>query len=99
MRFSLSTPKETTRGLKSIWESKMGTTSSERIIQYAYLALKALDIFYRKNRSAVEGLTDRNGHKRKVLGERKSVSSGVEQTKGKGRECELTKICSRTVIF
>ena len=32
MRFSFSTPKEIARGLKSIWESKMGTCSSARII-------------------------------------------------------------------
>ena len=33
MRFSLSTPKEISRGLKRICESKMGTPSSARIIQ------------------------------------------------------------------
>ena len=33
MRFSLSTPKEISRGLKRIWESKIGTPSSARIIQ------------------------------------------------------------------
>ena len=44
MRFSLSTPKEIARGLKGIWESKMGTPSSARIIQDVDLALKALEI-------------------------------------------------------
>ena len=60
-RFSFSTPKEITRGLKRIWESKMGTPSSERIIQNVDLALKALEILYRLNGAAVEGLADRNG--------------------------------------
>ena len=44
MRFSFSTPKEIFRGLKRIWESKMGTPSSARIIQDVDLALKALEI-------------------------------------------------------
>ena len=91
MRFSFSTPKEIARGLKRIWESKMGTPSSARIIQDVDLALKALEIFYLENGAAVEGLADRNGHRQKVVGEAKSVSSGVARTKGKGRECELTK--------
>ena len=91
MRFSLSTPKEITRGLKRIWELKMGTPSSARIIQDVYLALKALEIVYRENGAAVGGLADRNGHRRKVAGEGKSVSWVGARTKGKGRECELTK--------
>ena len=91
MHFSFSTPKETARGLKRIWESKMGTHSSARIIQDSDLALKALEIFYRTNGDAVEGLSDRNGHIRKVLGEGKSVSWGGARTKGKSREYELTK--------
>ena len=91
MRFSLSTPKEIARGLKRIWESKMGTPSSERIIQDVDLSLKALEIVYRANGAVVEGLADRNGHKRKVVGEGKSVSWGFARTKGKGRECKLTK--------
>ena len=49
MSFSLSTPKEIARGLKRIWESKMGTPSSVRIIQDVDLALKALEIVYRAN--------------------------------------------------
>ena len=56
MRFSLSTPKEIARGLKRIWESKMGTPSSARIIQDFDLALKALEIVYHGNGAAVEGL-------------------------------------------
>ena len=43
------------------------------------------------NGDAVEGLADRNGHRRKVVGEGKSFSWGGALTKGKGRECELTK--------
>ena len=60
MRFSFSTPKEIARGLKCIWESKMGTPSLARIIQDVNLALKALEIFYRANGAAFEGLSDRN---------------------------------------
>ena len=91
MRFSFSTPKEIARGMKRTWESKMGTPSSARIIQDIDLALKALEIVYLENGAAVEGLADRNGHRQKVVGEGKSVSWGGAQTKGKGRECELTK--------
>ena len=91
MRFGLSTPKEIAIGLKRIWESKMGTPSSARIIQYVDMALKALEIVYRANGAAVEGLADRNGHRRKVVGEGKSVSCGGAQNKGKGRKYELTK--------
>ena len=86
MRLSFSTPKEIVRGLKRIWESKMGTPSSARIIQDVDLELKALEIVYRANGAAVEGLADRNGHRRKVVGEGKSVSWGGARTKGKGRE-------------
>ena len=49
MRFSFSTPKEITRGLKRIRESKMGTPSSARMFQDVDMALKALGIFYRTN--------------------------------------------------
>ena len=91
MRFSFSTPKELSRGMKRIWESKMGTPSSARIIQDVDLALKALEIVYRENGAAVEGLADRNGHRRKVVGEGESVSWGGARKKGKGRECGLTK--------
>ena len=98
MRFSFSKPKEITRGLKRICKSKTGTPSLARIIQDADLALKVLEIFYRENGAAVEGMSDRNGHRREVVGEGKSVSWGGAWTKGKGCECELTKICSCTVI-
>ena len=69
----------------------MGTPSSARIIQDVDLALKALEIVYCANGAAVEGLEDRNRYRRKVSGEGKSVSWGGARTKGKGRECEITK--------
>ena len=77
MRFSLFTPKEIARGLKSIRESKMETPSLAQIIQDVDLELKALKIVYRANGAAVEGLAGRNGHRQKVVGEGKSVSWGT----------------------
>ena len=91
MRFSFSTPKEISRGLKRIWESKMGTLSPARIIQDVDLALKALEIVYHANGDTVEGMADRNGHRRKLVDEGKCVSWGSAWTKGKGRNCKLTK--------
>ena len=55
------------------------------------LALNELEIVYLANGAAVEGLADSNVHRRKVVGEKKSVSWGGAGTKGKGREYELTK--------
>ena len=69
----------------------MGTPSSARIIQNVDLELKALEIFYRTNGAAVEGVADSNGHRRQVVGEVKSVSWGGARTKGKGGGCKLTK--------
>ena len=69
----------------------MGTASSARIIEDVDLSLKALEIVYLANGASVEGLTDSNGHRRKVVGEGKSLSWGGARTKGKGRECKLTK--------
>ena len=91
MRFIFSKPKEITRGLKCIWESKMGTPFSARIIEDVDLTLKALEIVFRENEAAVEGLADRHGHIMKVLGEGESVSWGGARTKGEGSDCELTK--------
>ena len=91
MRFSFSTTKEVSRRLKRILESKMGTPSSERIIQDVDLALKALKMVYHANWAAVEGLADRSGNRRKVVGGGGSVSWGGARTKGKGRKCELTE--------
>ena len=76
MCFSYSTPREISRGLKHIWDSKIGTPSSVRIIEDVDLALKALEIVYRANGAAVEGLADRNGHRKKEVGKGKSVSWG-----------------------
>ena len=90
-KFSFSTPREIARGMKRIWESKMGTPSSARIMEDVDLALKALEIVYLANGASVEGLADRNGHRRKLLGEGESVSWGGARTKSKGRECELSK--------
>ena len=91
MQFSFSTPREIARGMKHIWESKMGTSYSVQIIDDVDLALKALEIVYLSNGAAVEGIADRNGHRRKVVGEGKSVSWGGARTKGKGCECEPIK--------
>ena len=74
------------RGIKRIWESKMGTHSSARNIQDVDLALKALEIVYHTNGAAVESLSGTNGQIRKEVGEGKSISWGGAQTKGEGRE-------------
>ena len=91
MQFSFSTPREIARGMKRIWGSKTGTPSLARIIEDVDLVLKALEIVYLENGAAVEGLADRNRHRRKLVGEGKSVSWGGARTKGKGRKRELTK--------
>ena len=72
--FSYSTPREITRGLKRIRDSKMGTPSSVMIIEDVDLAMKLLEIVYRTNGAAVEGLADRNRHRKKEVGKGKSVS-------------------------
>ena len=69
----------------------MGTPSSARVIKYFDLALKEMKIVFDKNGSAVEGVDDKNGHRRKVSGEGKSISWGDAQTKGEGCEFEITK--------
>ena len=51
-----------------------GTPSSARIIEDADRALEELQIVYRANGAAVQGLLDRNGHRRKEVGKGKSVS-------------------------
>ena len=89
--FSYSKPREIARGLKRIWDLEMGTPSSFRIIEDGDLALKALEIVYRANGASVEGLADRNGHRRKEVGEGKSVSWGGARTKSEVCECKLTK--------
>ena len=69
----------------------MGSPPLARIIQDVDLALKALEIVYHANGAAVEGLVDRNEHRRKLVDEGKSVSWGGARTKGKVRECEIAK--------
>ena len=76
----------------------MGTLSLVRIIEDVDLALKFLEIDYRANGAAVEGLSDRNRHRGKLLGKGKSVSGGGARIKGEVRECELTKNISSKVI-
>ena len=65
MCFSYSTPREIYRGLKHIWDSKMGTPSPVRITKDVDLTLKVLEKVYRANGAAVEGLADRNRHRKK----------------------------------
>ena len=54
------------------------------------LALKVLEIIYLANGASVERLIDRNGHRRKVVGEGKSVSWGGALTKAEVHKRELT---------
>ena len=69
----------------------MVTPSLAGIIQDVDLALKSLKIVYSANKAAFEGLADSNIHRQKLVGEGKSASWGGARTKGKGRECKLTK--------
>ena len=91
MCFGYSTPSEITRGLKRIWDSKMGAPSSARIIKGVDLGLESLEIVYRANGAAVEGLADINGHINKGVGEGESVSWGGARTKGEVYKCRFTK--------
>ena len=77
----------------------MGTPVSARIIKDVDLALKLLEILYRANGAAVEGLADRFGHIQKVVGEGEIISLGGAQIKGKGgASANSPKICSCTLI-
>ena len=69
----------------------MGTPCLARIIQYVDLALKSLEIVYHENMAAVEGITNRSGHIRKLVGKGKSVRCGGTWTKGEGREFKIAK--------
>ena len=62
------------RGIKHIYELKMGAPSSARMVQDADLELKALEMVYHANSAAVEGLVDRNGYRRKEGGKGKLFS-------------------------
>ena len=55
------------------------------------MALKALESVCRTNGSIFEEFDYMNVHRRKVVGEGKSVSWGGAQTKGQGRDCEPTE--------
>ena len=48
--------------------------------------VESVEIFYRANGASVEGLTDRSGHRRKLVGKGKIVSCGGARTKGEGCE-------------
>ena len=86
MRFSFSIPKESSRGLKRIQESKMVTPSSARIIKDVDLTLKVLKIVYCTNGAVFKGIADRNRHRQKLVSKGKIVSWGGARTKGKGRD-------------
>ena len=77
----------------------IGTPSSASSIENVYRVLELLEIVFSANCAAVEGLADINGHRRKLVGEGKSVSWGGTRTKGGGRECELIKNVLPGVIF
>ena len=68
-----------------------GTPSSARIIEDVDRVIEVLEIIFCANGAAVEGLGDRNGHRRKETSEGESVSWGNAQTKGEGCKCKLTK--------
>ena len=53
--------------------------------------MKALEIVYRANVAAVEGIADINGHRCKEVVEGESVSWWGAQTKDEACQCELTK--------
>ena len=65
----------------------MVTLSSVRIIEDVDLALKALEIVYRGNGAAVEGIVHINRHRNKEVGKGGNASCGGSRTKGEGREC------------
>ena len=72
------------RGLKRIWDSKWENLLQRGLQKDVYLELKALEIVYRANGAAVEGLAGRNGHRQTMVGKGKSISWGGERKKGKG---------------
>ena len=100
MRFSYSTPREISKGLKRKWDYKMGgTISSAKIIEDVDKALKALGIFFSKNGTAVERLVDKNGHIRRKVCEVNFFSWGGARTKVEGCKCKLKIIIISTVIY
>ena len=61
-----------------------GTPSSSRIIEDVDRALESLEIVFRANGAAFEGVTGRNGHILNELGEGRGVSWVGAQTKVEG---------------
>ena len=51
--------------------------------------MDALKIFYCAHCAAVEGLSDRNGHRQRVMGDGKSGRWGGAQSNGERCECDL----------
>ena len=98
MCFSYPTPREIAQGLKCIWDSKMGTPSLARIIQDVDLAWKALEIVYRGNGAAVEGIADRNGHRKKEVAKGKVSVGEVHEPKMRVESANSPKRDSFTVI-
>ena len=76
----------------------MGTPSLVRNIQDIDLALKSLEIVYSANGAAVEGLADRTGHRRKLVGKGKLSVAEVHGPKVRVESANSPKICSSTVI-
>ena len=68
-----------------------GRPSLAKNIEDVVRALEALLIVFCPNSAAAGGIMDRNGHRRKEVGEGKGVSWEGAQTKGESHECELTK--------
>ena len=60
--------------------------------------MKALEGVYLAHGDAVQGLTDRNGLRRKVVGEGKVSVGEVHGPKVRGARANSPKICSCTVI-
>ena len=98
MCFSYSIPREISRGLKRIRDSKTGTPSSVRIIEDVDLPLKSLEIVYSTNGAVVEGIADRNGHTKKEVGKGKVSAGEVHEPKVRVASANKPKICSFTVI-
>ena len=73
----------------------MGTPSSVRMIKDVDLTSKAMEIVYRANGAAVEGIADRNGHRMKVVGKGESVSCGGARTKD---ECSQVRTHQKYVL-
>ena len=76
----------------------MGTPSSARIIQYVDLAFKAIEIIYRANWSAVEVISDKNGHRIKWQVKGKVSVGEIHKPKLRGMSANSPKRFSYKVI-